>query len=135
MKRGEAGKAKLGVIIPCHNDAGYLRRCLASIKASAAPFDSRILVVIDRCTDDSLDVTMSFGVEPIGQESPHRRLVLLHKGIGGAEVSEGAVHIRDGSKAAGALPTPSLGGAREAKILRHPGLSPLSPREGPARRQ
>ena len=69
MKRGEAGKAKLGVIIPCHNDARYLRRCLASIKAAAASFDSRILVVIDRCTDDSLDVTISFGVEPIVKDS------------------------------------------------------------------
>src|SRR5712692_2858529 len=65
MKRSGARQAKLGVIIPCHNDARYLRRSLASVTAASALFDSRILVVIDRCTDESLEVARSFRVEPI----------------------------------------------------------------------
>jgi len=77
LKRSEAGKVKLGVIIPCHNDARYLRRCLASVKAASAPFDSRILVVIDRCTDDSLDVAKSFAVEVIVKDRDRRGAVQL----------------------------------------------------------
>ncbi len=65
MKGSGARQAKLGVIIPCHNDARYLRRSLASVTAASASFDSRILVVIDRCTDESLEVARSFRVEPI----------------------------------------------------------------------
>jgi len=62
------GQIRLGVIIPCHNDAPYLKRSLASVKRSSLPFDSRVLVVIDRCTDDSLRVAESFGAETLVKE-------------------------------------------------------------------
>jgi len=59
---------RLGVIVPCHNDGSYLRRVLASVARSASPFDSRIIVVLDRCTDDSLEVASSFDVESVVKE-------------------------------------------------------------------
>ncbi len=53
------------MIIPCHNDTRYLRRALAAVKLSSAGFSARILVIIDRCTDESLEVARSVGVETI----------------------------------------------------------------------
>ncbi|MDG7021138.1 MAG: glycosyltransferase family 2 protein [Nitrososphaerota archaeon] len=49
---------RLGVVVPCHNDAPYLGRCLAAIHA-AGP--STAVVVVDRCSDASRDVALSAG--------------------------------------------------------------------------
>lgn len=53
-------KRKLGVIIPCHNDAIYLKRCLSAIMQNK-PY--RVFVIIDRCNDNSLEVAKQFNVE------------------------------------------------------------------------
>lgn len=48
----------IGVVIPAHNEARYIDRCLASIQAAArhpqlAGMAVQVLVVLDACTDDT----------------------------------------------------------------------------------
>jgi glycosyltransferase involved in cell wall biosynthesis len=46
-------KRSIGVAVPCHNEAKYLDRVLGSLVASLADFEHRIILIADRCTDDS----------------------------------------------------------------------------------
>lgn len=63
MKQEESYPApKMGVIIPCHNDAKYLARCVAAVIRSGA---GRVVLVLDRCTDNSREVASAFPLEII----------------------------------------------------------------------
>ncbi len=53
-------RPKTGVIIPCHNDAKYLGRCLNAVMRTGA---RRVVLVLDRCTDGSREVASAFPVE------------------------------------------------------------------------
>jgi cellulose synthase/poly-beta-1,6-N-acetylglucosamine synthase-like glycosyltransferase len=61
-QKGSAIVPETGVIVPCHNDAKYLARCVGAIIRSGA---GRVILVLDRCTDDSIDVASSFPAEII----------------------------------------------------------------------
>ena len=51
---------KVSVILPCHNYARYLPMALDSVLAQNADFDIEVIVVCDRCTDDSEAVARSY---------------------------------------------------------------------------
>lgn len=48
--------AKVSVIIPCHNYAQYVGEAIESVLAQTALFDYEIIVVLDRCTDNSAEI-------------------------------------------------------------------------------
>lgn len=57
----------IGVIVPAHNERRLLGRCLASLKvasdnAKSISAPSKILVVLDACTDDSAQIAHDYGV-------------------------------------------------------------------------
>ncbi len=48
---------QLGAIVPCHDDSGLLTGCLEAIRAAGR---SRVVVVVDRCSDSSRQVASAF---------------------------------------------------------------------------
>ncbi|WP_296404695.1 glycosyltransferase [Psychrobacter sp.] len=58
---------KIGIVIPAHNEAETISDCLASVQIAIDQLPSFIeaypLVVLDSCTDNTLDLVMSKGVD------------------------------------------------------------------------
>lgn len=52
--------AKCSVIIPCHNYADYVGGAIESVLAQEAHFDYEVIVVLDRCTDNSAEVVARY---------------------------------------------------------------------------
>ncbi|RYY78208.1 MAG: glycosyltransferase family 2 protein [Moraxellaceae bacterium] len=55
----------IGIVIPAHNEQDHLLACLTALEHAIAaikhlPVIVRVLVVLDRCTDDSLAITQHF---------------------------------------------------------------------------
>lgn len=48
--------ARCSVVIPCHNYGHYVAEAIESALAQQASFDYEIIVVLDRCTDNSAEV-------------------------------------------------------------------------------
>ena len=57
-----AGPLTVTVLIPAHNEQGCIRQTLVSLTRQDRPVD-RIVVVADNCTDDTVAIARSFGVE------------------------------------------------------------------------
>ncbi|CAN5361319.1 glycosyltransferase [soil metagenome] len=54
------------VVVPARDEAELIAPCLASIRQSALPVDARIIVVADRCVDDTVAISRGFeGVEVV----------------------------------------------------------------------
>lgn len=51
---------KVSVILPCHNYARFLPMALESVLSQKADFEIEVIVVCDRCTDDSEAVARSY---------------------------------------------------------------------------
>lgn len=51
---------KVSVVIPCHNYAEYVGEAIDSVNKQQTKFSFEVIVVLDRCTDDSLKVVRSF---------------------------------------------------------------------------
>jgi len=49
---------KLTVVIPCHNYRDYVGQAIDSVKMQQAAFPLELIVVLDRCTDDSETVVL-----------------------------------------------------------------------------
>lgn len=56
-----SARAPIGVAIIARNEAANLRRCLPSV----APWVSGIVVVVNACTDDTVEVARGFGAEVV----------------------------------------------------------------------
>ncbi len=58
---------KIGIVIPAHNEAMTITKCLASVQAAIEQLPSTItatmLVVLDSCRDDTLELVKSVQVE------------------------------------------------------------------------
>lgn len=55
----------IGIVIPAHNEQDYLLACLTAMKQAIDTIDTstvkvQVVVVLDRCTDDSLKITQQF---------------------------------------------------------------------------
>ena len=55
---------RISVVIPCRNDAEFLRKCLLALQKQERPAD-RIIVVDNGSTDESAAVAREAGVEAI----------------------------------------------------------------------
>lgn len=51
---------KVSVVLPCHNYARFLPTALESVLSQKADFEIEVIVVCDRCTDDSEAVARSY---------------------------------------------------------------------------
>ena len=63
-------KPKLSVIITAHNEQRYIARCLNSIVAAAAyaEINSEIVVVLNRCTDQTESIARSYGASCVVED-------------------------------------------------------------------
>jgi glycosyltransferase involved in cell wall biosynthesis len=53
--------SNISVIIPAHNEAAVIARCLEGITRGARPGELEVLVVCNGCTDDTAEISRSFG--------------------------------------------------------------------------
>jgi glycosyltransferase involved in cell wall biosynthesis len=51
----------ISIIIPAHNEAGVLARCIGAMLEDANPGELEVIVVCNGCTDDSPHIARSFG--------------------------------------------------------------------------
>jgi len=65
---------KLAVIVPAHNEAGGIAKCVASLLACAQPPNgARIVVVADNCSDDTAARAREAGAEVLVRNDAERR--------------------------------------------------------------
>jgi len=64
--------ASVAVLIPAHDEAGGIQATLAAL-AAVVPANTRIVVVVDNCTDDTATIARSAGAEVIERHDPSRR--------------------------------------------------------------
>ena len=62
---------RFSVLIPVHNEAAFLERCLASVQKAATPFpdDVEIIVCLNRCTDASEAIARSAGTRIVSEDA------------------------------------------------------------------
>jgi glycosyltransferase involved in cell wall biosynthesis len=61
-------KPLVSVVIPAHNEGAYIGKCLACVQNAAKqiePQQTEIIVVANRCTDDTAEVARSFGANVV----------------------------------------------------------------------
>jgi cellulose synthase/poly-beta-1,6-N-acetylglucosamine synthase-like glycosyltransferase len=64
----------LAVVIPAHNEAGLIARCVESIVASEVTSGPRQIVVIaDNCTDETAALAAAAGARVLVRQDPERR--------------------------------------------------------------
>lgn len=63
-------KVNISVIVPAHNEEKYIKRCINSIKRSAKQFQGtvEIIVVCNRCTDRTAEISKNNGAKVIFNE-------------------------------------------------------------------
>lgn len=56
--------SKIGIVIPAHNEEQFIERCLNAITKAIADssVETIIVVVLDSCTDNTLNIVQAFGV-------------------------------------------------------------------------
>ena len=72
--RGQASGTRFLVLVPAHNEERVIARCLEAIDSDRRATD-RVLVVADRCTDETATIARSFGALVLGRgddEEPGR---------------------------------------------------------------
>ncbi len=67
--------SKLAVVIPAHNEAGAIARCVRSISACVVPepLQTSIVVVADNCTDATADFAKASGARVLARVDAERR--------------------------------------------------------------
>lgn len=101
---GDPGDTDVHVVIPAHNEAVLLGRCLASVSGAAARLrqegggPTSVLVVADRCTDATLDVVAGVAVSrPVGSAVPPVAALAVDAGCVGRARDLGVRHVLDRS--------------------------------------
>lgn len=56
---------KVSIVIPCHNYGQYVGEAITSALRQEAKFDYEVIVVLDRCTDNSAEVVARFPVKAL----------------------------------------------------------------------
>lgn len=68
------GRSQLIVLIPAHNEAELLGRCLRTMIAQDYPQDRyRVVVIADNCTDSTAEVAAALGVDVLVRDDPAAR--------------------------------------------------------------
>jgi cellulose synthase/poly-beta-1,6-N-acetylglucosamine synthase-like glycosyltransferase len=66
--------SRLVVLVPAHNEADLIQRCVASLRNQDYPPDRfQIIVVADNCTDDTEGLARAAGVDVLVREAPEAR--------------------------------------------------------------
>ncbi len=69
-----AHHSRIAVLIPAHDEAAFIARCVASLRAQTYPAELREIVVIaDNCSDDTAAVAASAGAEVLVRDEPASR--------------------------------------------------------------
>lgn len=69
-----APSARLVVLVPAHDEAALIARCVASLRAQDYPADLlRVVVVADNCTDATAALAEAAGAEVLVRRDPDRR--------------------------------------------------------------
>ena len=65
-------KPLVSVVIPAHNEGAYIGKCLTCVQKAAKhiqPQEVEIIVVANRCTDDTAEIAKTFGAVIVEDES------------------------------------------------------------------
>lgn len=67
--------AKLAVVIPAHDEAGTIARCVRSIASCVVPksLETQVVVVADNCTDATADLARAYGARVLVRSDQTRR--------------------------------------------------------------
>jgi len=63
-------ESPISVVIPAHNEAAVIGRCLASLTEGARPGELDVVVVCNGCTDDTAAIARGFGPDVRVVDSP-----------------------------------------------------------------
>lgn len=74
--------SKIGIVIPAHNEEQFIERCLTAINQSIEHVSVTVIpiVVLDSCTDNTLEIVQSFGVDYLTIDA-HRVGVARRAGV------------------------------------------------------
>jgi cellulose synthase/poly-beta-1,6-N-acetylglucosamine synthase-like glycosyltransferase len=65
---------RIVVLVPAHDEAALIARCVASLRAQTyAPDRYEVVVIADNCTDDTAAVAAAAGAEVLVRDEPHAR--------------------------------------------------------------
>ena len=75
ITRSAAKIAKLAVVIPAHDEAATIVRCVRSVAECSVPdsLETQIVVVADNCVDATADLARSSGARVLRRSDPGRR--------------------------------------------------------------
>lgn len=59
LQQVKKSRPTISVVVPCHNYGHYLSQCLRSVQTQDTTVDFELIVVLDRCTDNSNEVAQS----------------------------------------------------------------------------
>lgn len=59
------GKPLISVITCAHNEEKYVGKCLASVRKALRNFESEVVFVADRCTDNTVEIAKKYNVEKL----------------------------------------------------------------------
>lgn len=60
-----AASTRISIVVPAHNEAAVIRRCLDALTRGARPGELEVLVVCNGCSDATAEIARGFG-EPVG---------------------------------------------------------------------
>src|SRR5205814_5727398 len=73
-KADKTPRSRLAVLVPAHNEAELIDRCVASLQKQRYPSHLfRIVVVADNCTDDTAEIARFAGAEVLVRHQPTAR--------------------------------------------------------------
>jgi glycosyltransferase involved in cell wall biosynthesis len=70
-------KPAISLVVPAHNESAFLPACLAAASSAAARFDGEveIVVVINRCSDDTEEIARRHGCRVVREDAKNLALI------------------------------------------------------------
>lgn len=66
--------SRLTVLVPAHNEADFIQRCVASLKSQNYPAEqTRLVVIADNCTDQTAELAQAAGSAVLVRDEPEAR--------------------------------------------------------------
>jgi cellulose synthase/poly-beta-1,6-N-acetylglucosamine synthase-like glycosyltransferase len=64
---------RIVILVPAHNEADFIARCVRSLRAQTCIHEYEILVIADNCTDDTAAIARSAGAQVLIRDEPFAR--------------------------------------------------------------
>jgi len=61
---------RFSIVVPCHNEAGYVADTLNSLRNQTFAGRYEIIVVDNNCTDETADIARELGARVVSEENP-----------------------------------------------------------------